>query len=340
IYFIFIMPVQAINPDSQKHYSVHNNSNTSTYINNFHHQDSFDSVSNSNNLQTGTSVNLQTFVITHKESENKNYAKSFWSFIKHHFLKGLLERAFALILALDFAHGKNPVIAAIYALIGLAAGEGLVQFEHQVEKHVESFIDNRNKKILTPEESDWTLGRFIAKAASLSFLSLIGVTKKIWYFYHKAQHHNPTNEVINKTKQGLNLLMDRYANLFGGNKTEINKKLSDPKTNILESFDEAGKWLKSEIGGKTNPFVSSFGNFSADVFQKVLGCPSILEGLQKSKLEAPSILKDASFKMAVLIPVSIVLAFITDIFSTFFKKQLPDDAPDEVNEQDFKMYPP
>lgn len=313
--------------------------NSGSYItNNFRHH----AILNSLTLNSKFQENLNTSIkqSSNNYSESQNPKKGFWSFIKQHFLHGFLERLFALVIAIDFAHGKNPLITALFSLAGLAVGELLVQFEQTLEKHVESFVNNHQKGIPT-NENNWSLGQFIAKAVSLSSLALIGVAKKIWYFYHKSKHHEPNNEFIKKTKQGLNLLTNKYADQFSLDKTEINKKLKDPNTNILESFSESGKWMKQNIGTNTNPFVSAWGKLSGNVLEKLLGCPSVLEGLNKGKLEGKSILKDASLKLAIFVPVSILMAFATDIASNFFKHNLPDDEPDEDldYEKIAKMHP-
>ncbi|MDJ0626318.1 MAG: hypothetical protein QNJ31_08150 [Candidatus Caenarcaniphilales bacterium] len=299
-------------------------------------------VSGANYLANGAINSAQIpiqFIQDQIEHERKHL--SFWGFLKKHVFEGFLERVFWIWALTEIANHKfhvgGSVGTAIASVLGLIAGEVMVQLEHKLEDSVEKAMKGPDFKY-DKEDLNWDLAKFIAKTLSISILSLIGVAKKMFFFYDFSKTHNPSKPTASTriTKTGQESLVESFGKYFKQDTKEVIEKLRDPNLNILDSFEVTSRWFAKTLGKSSNSGTATLGKFMSGVFEKFIGCPSMAKGLHTGKLNTGMILKDASFKLAFLIPLGVGLVFFVNQFRKLINELIPKEK-DYVLESSHKQ---
>ncbi|HEY9886694.1 MAG TPA: hypothetical protein V6C96_05470 [Vampirovibrionales bacterium] len=256
------------------------------------------------------------------------------TFFRKHVLKGFLERAMVLLMAVDFIPEilleKNPKLIALKPIImlgsivtGLLGGEALHKTEGLIENGTERLLTGRDSK--PHKESDWGLSTWISKTLAFFLITGLGIGKKMFVLQHKANHPKEGDWVEKLRQLVLEAPCEALAKKNGLDSQQIIQELRGTGTDMLSAAQKAANWSRTEVGAKNK----MLGGFAGEMFEKLIGCPSLGKG---KTLRRGSIAKDFMYKSALIVPLTVIGSWVFSKLKNLFVKDDPiQDFIDKYN---------
>ena len=257
-------------------------------------------------------------ILTNKPSTVNNTSPSaesndFWQDLKQIFVQGILEKALLAYTFWEMTHKKfklhNSLLIPISALAGIIGGSLFIKLEHFIDKTVCKLLnapdedDSKNDNKCKHQIFPWSPSALLAKSISLFLILSLVIGKKIFLI----SHLNADNE-FGKFTSGIISYFAIAAKLPEGKMKELYEISKDKNSSLADHLDNHANFALENFN---NPFAKII----ALKTKYIAGIPSFTTAKRniEGKVKFGNVARDASLKMAFLLPIGLAFKAFMDI---------------------------